>query len=125
VLGRVPLHDVKLGDYTAPEGMRIRISPWLTQRDARYFPEPERFLPDRWLNAPPRPKFAYFPFGGGERICLGESFANQTGVIALAAFARKWRFELACDHVVAEPALVLPPKELPMALVSRASVRTT
>jgi cytochrome P450 len=84
-------------------GLRINtgdlmlVSPLVTHHDPRWYPEPERFDPDRWLpeRAAAVPKFAYFPFGGGARKCIGERFAWMEGILLLAAFSRDWRFELA------------------------------
>ena len=75
----------------------ILVSPKLTHHDPRWYPEPERFDPDRWLpeRADAVPKFAYVPFGGGARKCIGERFAWMEGVLLLATFSRDWTFELA------------------------------
>jgi cytochrome P450 len=75
---------------------------WVTHRDPRFFEEPEKFLPERW--APERvksvPKYAYYPFGGGPRLCIGNQFAMMEACLVLAAIARKWRFTLKPDHPV-------------------------
>ena len=96
-IGRKAKADFKLGDFEIPAGSILIVSPYVVQRDARWFPEPDKFDPDRWAeearNA--RPKFSYFPFGGGARVCIGERFAWMEGVILLAAIAQKWRFRLA------------------------------
>lgn len=80
-------------------GDLLLVSPMVTHHDPRWYPEPERFDPDRWL--PERgdsvPKFAYIPFGGGARKCIGERFAWMEGILLLASFAQKWSFELAPD----------------------------
>lgn len=80
-------------------GDLILVSPLVTHHDPRWFPEPERFDPDRWLpeRAAALPKFAYFPFGGGVRRCIGERFAWIEIMLLLAAFSRDWRFELSPD----------------------------
>ena len=86
------------------------ISPYLLQRDARYFPEPERFLPDRWTPEfkAPLPPFAYFPFGGGARRCIGESFAWMELVLVLSALAQRWTLKLVPGHpVVPQPVVTL------------------
>jgi len=68
----------------------------VVHRDARWFPDPEKFDPERWTPEAreSRPKFSYFPFGGGARVCIGERFAWMEGVILMAAIAQKWRFRL-------------------------------
>jgi len=84
---------------TINKGDLIVVSPLTTHHDPRWYPEPERCDPDRWLpeRADSLPKFAYLPFGGGGRRCIGERFAWMEGVLLLAAFARDWSFELAPD----------------------------
>jgi cytochrome P450 len=66
------------------------------QRDPRWFADPEKFDPERWTPEAreARPKFSYFPFGGGARVCIGERFAWMEGVIVLAAIAQKWKLRL-------------------------------
>jgi cytochrome P450 len=61
------------------------------QRRADYFPDPLRFAPERWLDGPPPPPGAYFPFAAGPRMCIGERFAMLEGVLVLAAIARSWQ----------------------------------
>jgi len=89
------------------------VSPFITQRDARFFPEPELFRPERWLDesAQERPRFSYFPFGGGARQCIGEQFAWMEGVLLLATLGQRWRLRLVPGHKVEFHALVtLRPK---------------
>ena len=69
------------------------LSPWITHRDPRYWERPDAFEPARWESPPPA-KFAYFPFGGGAKMCIGDAFARLEGVIALAEIARRFRFAL-------------------------------
>ncbi len=73
------------------------LSPYVMQRDPRWFPDPERFDPERWTPEArdARPKFSYFPFGGGARVCIGERFAWMEGVLILATLAQKWKLRLA------------------------------
>jgi len=80
------------------------LSPYVVQRDERWFPDPERFDPERWTSEArdTRPKFSYFPFGGGARVCIGERFAWMEGVLMIAALAQKWRLRLA-DRPRVEP----------------------
>ncbi|MCC6696851.1 MAG: cytochrome P450 [Candidatus Hydrogenedentes bacterium] len=99
-------------------GDLVLVSPMVTHHDPRWYPEPERFDPDRWLpeRAEAVPKFAYVPFGGGARKCIGERFAWMEGVLLLAVFLRDWRFELA-PHARVQPKMNItlrPAYGLPM-----------
>jgi cytochrome P450 len=78
------------------------VSPYVIQRDPRWFPDPDRFDPERWTPEArdARPKFSYFPFGGGARVCIGERFAWMEGVLMIAAIAQKWKLSLAPDQRV-------------------------
>ncbi len=93
LMGReaIASHPVN-GDVIAPGELAL-LSQWVTHRDPRWWPDPERFRPDRWLDgsAKDRPRWAYFPFGAGLRRCIGEGFAWTEGVLALATIARRWR----------------------------------
>lgn len=107
-IGRRALEDVEIGGYTIPRGTVVLFSQYLLHRDARFFPQPERFDPDRWLpeRQLARPKFAYFPFGGGNRVCIGESFAWMEGILVLATLARRWRLERVDSRPVPMKALI-------------------
>ena len=87
---RRTIEPVELGGFLVPKGASVFMSPFITQRNERYFPDPEEFKPERWLAGQPA-KFAYFPFGGGAKMCIGEPFARMEGVLALAQLAQKWR----------------------------------
>jgi cytochrome P450 len=84
------------------------ISPYVLQRDARYFSEPERFDPDRWTSEfrAALPPFAYFPFGGGPRRCIGDSFAWMELVLVVATIAQQWQLRLVPGHRVEPQPLV-------------------
>jgi len=96
VFGRRPRQDVTLGGYRAAAGTAILLSPYITQRNPKFFERPESFEPERWEGAVP-PRFAYFPFGGGAKMCLGDGFARTEAVVVLAVLARRWRLEAAGD----------------------------
>ena len=105
--------EVEIGDYRFPRGTFFLISPYITHRDSRYFTNPEAFVPTRWATTPDTspPRYAYFPFGGGPRQCLGEGFAWMEGLLVLATLAQTWRMRLVPDHPVEPIALVtLRPK---------------
>jgi len=113
VLGYRAIKAFALGEYEIPSRTIVIMSPFITQRDARYFPAPERFDPERWTPeaVAERPRFAYFPFGGGPRQCIGEQFAWTEGVLLLATIGQKWRLRLAPEHTVTlDPSFTLRPK---------------
>ena len=86
VFGREVVIPFELGGYPIPKGAQLVTAPYALQRDARYFPEPERFRPKRFLDGSTKdlPRFAYFPFGGGPRICIGQHFAIMEAQLLLA-----------------------------------------
>ncbi len=107
--GRRAVEPVDLAGYTIPRGATVLLSPYITQRNERYFEDSESFLPDRWRTAG-QPKFAFFPFGGGAKICIGEPFARTEGTLILTEIMR--RFELAPDlpgEVGMNPRVTLAP----------------
>lgn len=113
VIARRALEVVPLGAFVLPEGALVMMSQWVTHHDARYYPDPFHFDPERWAPeaVAARPKFAYYPFGGGSRLCIGEHFAWMEGVLVLAALAARWRFEIVPGHrVTPEPLITLRPK---------------
>ncbi len=93
IVGRRAIVEQDLAGYRIPAGSILLLSQWITQRDARFFPDPLRFDPLRFTPeaVAARPKFAYFPFGGGPRVCIGEGFAWMEGVLLLATIASRWR----------------------------------
>jgi cytochrome P450 len=90
--GRRVLERCEVGGYTLEAGAGVVISPYVVHRNPRYYPEPERFRPERFEENE-RPEFAYVPFGGGARRCIGDAFARMEGVLVLATLARRFRFE--------------------------------
>jgi cytochrome P450 len=113
ILGRRALKDYEVGGYRLPAGALVLMSQYVTHRDPRFYPEPERFDPERFAPEAKaaRPQFAYFPFGGGPRRCIGEGFAWMEGVLVLAALAREWRLRLVPGHPVElHPVVTLRPK---------------
>jgi cytochrome P450 len=113
-VGREAIEDCEIGGYHVPAKTQVFAFQWVTQRDPRYFEEPDRFNPDRWtaesINS--LPKYAYFPFGGGPRICIGNSFAMMEMILVLASIGQKLRFPLVSDRPVEiEPAMSLRPRD--------------
>lgn len=111
MIGRRALAPYRVREFTYPERTIFLCSQYLTHRDARWWPEPERFLPERWLQPDEeRPKFAYFPFGAGTRICVGEQFAWMEATLVLATLARLWRVRVDGPDPVLEPIITLRPR---------------
>lgn len=123
VVGRRAIVEHELAGYRIPAGSILLLSQWVTHRDARFFPDPLRFDPLRFTPeaSAARPKFAYFPFGGGPRVCIGEGFAWMEGVLLLATIARRWRFSRTDGAPVTPAAMItLRPKGgLPMRIEER------
>lgn len=110
IIGRRSIAPYAVGGFTLPPRTLLLMSPYIMGRDARYFPEPERFMPERWTPEFKQqlPQFAYFPFGGGTRRCIGEGFAWMELVLVTAAIARHWRLRLVPGHpVVPQPLVTL------------------
>lgn len=102
---REVIEPIVLGGQAIPIGAQVVVSPWVTQRDSRWWTEPLRFDPDRWLapRAEPNHRHAYFPFGGGTRVCIGEQFAWTEGILVIAALVRRWRFRLTVPATAVRP----------------------
>ena len=112
-MGRYARSDFQLGDFFLPAKTTVLISQFVTHRDARFFPDPLRFNPERFTpeSKSRRTKLTYFPFGAGARQCIGESFAWMEGVLLLTMLAQKWKLRLVPGHPVEpEPLITLRPK---------------
>jgi cytochrome P450 len=112
-MGREVLQDVSIGPYRLRRGTMVFFSQYIVQRDPRWFPDPERFCPERFTPGAKagRPRFAYFPFGGGGRQCIGESFAWMEAILTLATIAQRWRVEvIAGQKIELQPKITLRPK---------------
>lgn len=112
ITSREALRDCELGGFHVPAGTTLGVSQWVTHRDPRYYAEPEAFRPERWLaeSVQQLPKYAYFPFGGGPRLCIGASLAMLEAVLITACVVRRFQLELAPGCVVRpHPALALQP----------------
>lgn len=112
-LGRLALSETRIHNHLIPPGSVCVLSPYVTHRDPRFWPNPERFDPDRFLPEAKatRPRFAYFPFGGGSRVCIGERFAWMEAVLLLATIGQQWRFHVAPEWtVLLHPQLTLRPR---------------
>jgi cytochrome P450 len=112
-MGRYAREDFHLGEFFLPAKTTVLMSQFITHRDARFFPDPLRFDPERFTpeNKARRAKLTYFPFGAGVRQCIGESFAGMEGTLLLATLAQKWKLKLVPGHPVEpEPLITLRPK---------------
>jgi len=98
-LVRNPVKECEIGGYRIPIRSTLLMSQWVMHRDPRYYDEPECFNPDRWLDVRSKeaPKFAYFPFGGGSRTCIGASFAMAEVALVLATIAQRYQVRVAPD----------------------------
>ena len=113
LLGRRAIDEYRIGGYRLPPRSIIIMSQWIVHRDPRHYRDPEQFDPDRWTPEfkAALPRFAYFPFGGGPRQCIGESFAWMELVLLVATIAQRWTFDLVPGHpVVPQAAVTLRPK---------------
>jgi len=112
-MGRYARNDFRLGEFFLPAKTTVLISQFIMHRDARFFPDPLRFNPERFTPEAKarRTKFTYFPFGAGFRQCIGESFAWMEGVLLLATLGQRWKPKLVPGHrVEPEPLITLRPK---------------
>ncbi|WP_340097784.1 cytochrome P450 [Salinibaculum salinum] len=111
---RQPADDVEIAGYRVPKGALVVLPTWVLHRDGRYWDDPEAFRPERWLptneSETDRPEFAYFPFGGGPRHCIGHRFAMTEAQLVLATLASEWTLDRQYDDLAVAPAVTLQPK---------------
>lgn len=113
VVTRRAINDYRVGEYNIPSGTDIYMSQYVVHYDKRFYDKPEIFNPDRWNNLSGKEihRFAFFPFGGGPRRCIGEPFAMMEAVLLIATIASKWRMRLAPNFKVEpQPLITLRPK---------------
>ena len=113
-VAREPIEDVIVGGYTVPKGSLISVNTYAMQRDARFFDDPERFDPERfgrgWEERIPR--YAYLPFGGGPRVCIGNGFAMMETRLVVATMAQQIQLSLEPDqHVVPVQLVTVRPRD--------------
>jgi cytochrome P450 len=112
-MARLAAEEHEIAGYPVRPGYGVAFAQWVIHRDARWFDAPLEFRPERWKNglAKQLPRFAYFPFGGGPRQCIGNTFALMEASVVLATIGQKFRFALAPDHKVTPLAsITLRPK---------------
>ena len=122
-MARLAIEDHEIAGFPVPAGTGVAIAQWIVQRDPRWFDAPEEFRPQRWEGDLQKrlPRFAYFPFGGGPRQCIGNAFALMEAALVLATVAQRFRLEMAADAKI-EPlaSIVLRPKHgVPVILRAR------
>lgn len=108
--GREVTEPFELGGYTLPKGAQVVVSPFAVHRNPRYWREPQRFRPERWLQGETRdlPRFAYLPFGGGHRICIGSHFALMEAALVLATLVQHATLQVPSDFELSlEPVVTL------------------
>ena len=113
LLSRDATASVTVGHIQIDAGTSVLMSPWVTHRDPEFFSDPLRYNPDRWRDGALDniPRFAYFPFGGGPRGCIGASFAMTEMILALATIGQRLHFRLADGaRVEAQPSMTLRPR---------------
>jgi cytochrome P450 len=113
-IGRLALENHQFGNFAVPKGSLVLASPYVTQRDERFWRDAEQFRPERWFEVSVKEagqRFSYFPFGGGVRRCIGEGFAWTEGILLLATLARQWKLTLVPDQKIGlQPMITLRPK---------------
>jgi cytochrome P450 len=113
-IGRLAMEEHEFGGYKIPMGALLLLSPYITHRDGRYWPQPDGFIPERWESQSVKEagqKYIYFPFGSGIRRCIGEGFAWTEGVLLLATLGRKWKLRLVPEQKIGlQPMITLRPR---------------
>jgi cytochrome P450 len=110
---RQAVEPCTIGGFAIPAGTTLIMAQWVLHRDPRWFPDPERFNPDRWTPEFTKqlPKYVYIPFGAGPRVCIGNTFAMMEAILVLAVLAPHIRFRLVAEHpVIPWPSITLRPK---------------
>jgi len=125
--GRQAIQECEVAGYRVPKGRQVFFFPWIVHRDPRFFDHPEEFRPERWADEKMKqlPRYAYFPFSGGPRICIGSSFAMMEAVLVLATVAQRYRLKLAPDQTVKPwPVFTLRPRNGIRMLVEKRGIHS-
>jgi cytochrome P450 len=122
-MGRTTVREHRADGHTIAPGSIVVVAPWLLHHDERWWPDPQGFRPGRWLGSErdDRPRYAFLPFGGGPRVCIGEPFARMEAAMIVASIGRRWRFGAAnADDPELQAVITLRPRDgLPMVTVRR------
>lgn len=113
-MGREAVADCEIGGQHIPAGSTVLMSQWVTHHDSRFYDEPYQFRPERWfdLDATLTPRYSFFPFGGGSRVCIGEHFAMTEAIAVLAVVARRWHIESSQPELAKpKPSVTLRPEK--------------
>lgn len=121
ISARLALEDDEICGVRIPKGANVAVAPWIVHRHHKLWDRPERFDPERFAPGVERPRFAYLPFSGGPRVCIGAQFAVTEALLILATVAQRFRLELQPGHRVAihHRVTMRPAGGLPMALHRR------
>jgi cytochrome P450 len=126
-MARLAIEDHEIAGYPVPAGTGVAIAQWVVQRDLRWYEAPEEFRPERWEGDLQKrlPRFAYFPFGGGPRQCIGNMFALMEATLVLATVAQHFRLRMRTGaEIVPLASITLRPKNgVPVRLEARRSVQ--
>ena len=121
---RSAVKPCEIGGYVIPAKSPVIMSQWVMHRDRRFYDQPTQFLPDRWLDERYKsaPRFSYFPFGGGPRICIGASFATTEAALVLATIAQQYQIRVtSTEPIIPTPTITLRPRHgIPVTLIRRA-----
>lgn len=107
---RRTVEETIIGGHAVPGGVMVLVAPWSTHRHPEFWPDPERFDPGRFVGEHERPHYAYFPFGGGPRACVGEHFALLEATILLAGLLSRYRVAALEPELAVEPLITLRPR---------------
>jgi cytochrome P450 len=119
-LGYRAVDEYTVKGFRIPARSLVLMPQFIVHRDPRWYEDPLRFNPDRWSQPVERPRFAYFPFGGGVRQCIGEQFAWTEGILVLATMVQKWRLRIPEGTPLAvAPSFTLRPRDRVMATLER------
>jgi cytochrome P450 len=112
IIGREPIEDVQIGPYLIPKGSQVLMPQSVVHYDERWFENPYDFRPERWLDGLEKrlPRFAYFPFGGGARVCIGNHFATMEAILIIATMAQRFDLEnVMTQELDTQPSVTLRP----------------
>ena len=121
-IGRQALAPCEIGGQLIPSGATVLVSQWVMHHDPRFYDNPQEFRPERWneIEKTGLPRYAFFPFGGGERVCIGEHFAWTEAMIVLALAARRWHILPTAAPARPQPSVTLRPRNaIPLLLERR------